>query len=60
MVDGIPGLHCLVVVQVPVKDIEIEHVTTHRHVVMEVVPEMRRFMKGVTIVKVRRQSFRLI
>ena len=54
MVDGVLGLHGLIVVQVPVKNLEIEHVTTHHPVVVEVVQEIRKFLKGVKIVKVRR------
>ena len=60
MAGGAPGLGGLGVVQVPVKDIEIEHVTTPLRVVMGVVQEIRSFMKDVTIVKVNCNSYNTI
>ena len=57
MVDGVLGLHGLIVVQVPVKNLEIEHVTTHHPVVVEVVQEIRRFMKDVKTVRVKEITY---
>ena len=57
MAGGAPGLLGLGVVQVAVKDIEIEHVTTHHPAEMEVVQEIRRFMKDVKTVRVKEITY---
>ena len=57
MVGGAPGLLGLGVVQVAVKDIEIDHVTTHHPAEMEVVREIRRIMKDVKTVRVKEITY---